>query len=180
MLKITIPGAELFDERTQEFVTTEDITLELEHSLVSLSKWESRFEKPYLTQDEKSDEEVFGYVEAMILTPDFPSDVISRMTQENLEDITAYMDSKMTATWFNEIHPEARSRETITSELIYYWMISFQIPFEAENWHLNRLFTLIKVCNTKNSKPKKMSRAEMAARRRELNAKRRAQANSKG
>jgi hypothetical protein len=180
MLTIVVPGVEMFDEESQEFVTVGDVTLNLEHSLVSLSKWEQIYEKPFLGKDEKTTEEVLGYVKAMTLTTDAPEDVFNKLSKENLDAINEYIEAKMTATWFSDAPGAPPARDVITSELIYYWMITFQIPFECENWHLNRLFTLIRVCNVKQAKPKKMSRAEVAARNRELNAKRRAQLGTKG
>ena len=180
MLTIVVPGIELFDDTNQEFTTQGDVVLELEHSLVSLSKWESIFEKPFLGNAEKSTEEVLGYIEAMTLTSEFPEGIFSKLSEANVTEINKYIDAKMTATWFHEQPGAPQSREVITAEIIYYWMITFQIPFECERWHLNRLFTLIKVCNIKQAKPKKMSRSEIAARNRELNAQRRAQFGTKG
>jgi hypothetical protein len=179
VLKITVTMSETFDEEAQEFIT-QGVDLELEHSLVSLSKWESEFEKPFLSKEDKIDDEVIGYVRCMILTPEFPPEVFSKLSSENLEQIKAYIDAKMTATWFNEPKTAARSREQITSELVYYWLVSYQIPWEAETWHLNRLFTLIKVFNAKNAKPQKMSAKEAAAQRRALNEQRRIQFGTKG
>ena len=180
MLTIVVPGTELFDDSKQEFVSRDEFILKLEHSLVSLSKWESIYEKPFLQQAEKTVDEVLGYVKAMTLTREVPEAIFSRLSEENVKAINDYIDAKMTATWFSEAPGAPQSREIITSELIYYWMIAFQIPFECERWHLNRLFTLIRVCNIKNAKPKKMSRSEVAARNRELNAQRKAQFGTSG
>ena len=180
MLKIIVPGNDFFDDSIQEFVTVGDLVVELEHSLVSLSKWESIYEKPFLAPGEKSSEEILGYIKTMLINPEIPSDVFSRLSEDNLSKINEYIDAKMTATWFSEQRGQLKSQEIITSELIYYWMITFQIPIMCENWHLNRLFTLIRICNIKNAAPKKMSRSETAARNRELNAQNRARLGTKG
>lgn len=180
MLTIIIPGIEFFKEDSQEFISIGDVTLELEHSLVSLSKWEQTYEKPFLAKEKKSTEEVLNYIKMMTLTPNISEETFARLSESNLEEINSYIDAKMTATWFNDGPSPPASQVVITSELIYYWMITFQIPFECENWHLNRLFTLIRVCNIKQAKPKKMSRSEIAARNRELNARRKAQLGSSG
>lgn len=180
MLRIKVPGDEAFDETEQKFTTVGDVELELEHSLVSLSKWESKFEKPFLGKEDKTSEEAIGYVKAMTLTPDVPDEVFSRLSEDNLRAINVYLDSKMTATWFSDDTSHPQAGVVITAELIYYWMTVFSIPFECQHWHLNRLFTLIQICNIKQEKPKKMSRGEIARRNAELNAQRRKQLGTKG
>lgn len=173
MLSIIVTGTELFDEETQTFSTIGDEILELEHSLVSLSKWESKFQKPFLSNEEKSGEELIWYVRFMMLNKFQDPSKAFQLSKENISVINAYIDSPESATTFGMM-PEVRGRgETITSELIYYWLVAFNIPFEVETWHLNRLFSLIKICNIKNSKPSKMSKRAIAERNRQLNAERR-------
>lgn len=181
MISITIPGTEMFDNEKQEFVEVNPIEIELEHSLASLSKWESIFEKPFLGKDSKTPEETFGYIEAMLRTPNISSDILQRLSKKNLEDINKYIDAKMTATWFREEPNRSPSREIVTAELIYYWMVALNIPLECEHWHLTKLMTFIKVCNEKNQPDKKkMSRRDLAARNRELNRQRQQQYNTAG
>lgn len=180
MLKLTIGQEELYDEETEEFRTVGGITIELEHSLVSLSKWESEFEKPFLSGTAKSTEEVLRYIEFMILTPDYPPGVLQELTPEDFTKINEYLDSKQSATTIYDRSKPKGPPQTITSELIYYWMIAFNIPFECEKWHLNRLFALIKICGIKNAKPTKSSRADLAQQRRELNAERKARLGTTG
>lgn len=182
MLTIKVLEEEVYDEETSEFSSIGGFELELEHSLVALSKWESLHEKPFLTNDEKTPEELLDYIRAMIITPNVPEEVLQSFSEENLKTINEYMNKKMSATWFNDTKVQTRSSEVITSELIYYWMTAINIPMECENWHLNRLFTLIKIATVKQSQnqPKKMGRNEMAARRRELNAQRKAAMGTSG
>lgn len=180
MLVITVLGVEMFDEEKEEIVTHGDVQLELEHSLVSLSKWESIYEKPFLGANNKTPEEIIEYIKCMMLTPNPPEDIFDRLSKENVEEINAYLEAKMTATWFSEQPGAPRTSEVITAELIYYWMTVFNIPFECERWHINRLFTLIRICNIKQSKPKKMSRSEIAQRNRAINEQRKKQLGTKG
>lgn len=180
MLKITIPARELFDERTQTFISTKEQTLQLEHSLVSLSKWESKWCKAFLSKTEKTIDETIDYIKCMTITQNVDPNVYNCLTSDNIEAINNYIGSPMTATTFYEDKQNASKKETVTSELIYYWMISLNIPMECQKWHLNKLLTLIRVCSIKNAPPKKMSRRELSSRYASLNAARRNKLNTTG
>ena len=181
MLKVVIPPIkELWDSKKEQFVSFDGATLELEHSLVSVSKWESKWNKSFFSKQEKTDEETIDYIRCMTLTENVETTVYNYLTRENYEQINKYIEAPMTATTFSNERKTAGSREVVTSELIYYWMISLNVPFECQYWHLNRLITLIKVCNVKNTPPKKMSRREIMSRNTALNEARRAQSHSKG
>lgn len=178
MLRIIVPLEETVNE-DNEIIVTDGYPLELEHSLVSLSKWESHFEKPFLGKEEKTPEEVFWYIQAMTLTPNVPPEIFLKLSQKNLNEIQKYISAKMTATWFSE-RDNRPSREIITAELIYYWMTALNIDWQAQYWHINKLLTLIRVCNEKNAPPKKMSRAEIGRRQRDLNEQRLRQSGTRG
>lgn len=179
MLTITIPAQEFFNEATQEFITTKEYTLQLEHSLVSLSKWESKWNVPFLSKNQKTIEQTLDYIKCMTISQNIPPEVYNYLTNKNIQDINDYIESAMTATTFPE-NGNKNNREIVTSELIYYWMISLNVPMECQKWHLNRLLTLIRVCNVKNAPPKKMSSRDIMTRNAALNAARRKKFNSKG
>lgn len=179
MLKLIVTLAEEYDEETRRFLPAETHELHLEHSLVSVSKWESKWEVPFLGSNDKSNDQMLWYIQAMS-SAEIPPEVFSKISPGNISDIQSYISAKMTATWFREEKAAAMSRETITAELIYYWMIGLGIPFECQHWHLNRLLTLIRVCNEKNKPPKKRSRADIAAERKALNEKRLREMQTKG
>ena len=186
-LTITIPQQELFDEVKQEFVNVPETTLTLEHSLLSISKWESKWHKPYLDNANLTNEELLDYIRCMVIIPSHLSEeILYGITQDNVQAIVNYIQNPMTATTFNERadkNKKTGKQEIVTSELIYYWMIAFQIPVKFEQWHLNRLLTLVKICQIENdpdkNKKKKLTKNDLM-RRKEINAARRAALNSKG
>lgn len=180
MLTITIPGFEQYDEKTQSFILAEETTLRLEHSLVSISKWESKWQKPFLSKDDKTTEETIDYIRCMCTDENVDSNIFYNITNDNMQAINDYIGSSMTATTFREEKGKKGFREIITSELIYYWMVALNIPFECQYWHLNRLLTLVRVCNIKNDPPKKRSMSSIMRDNTALNAQRRAKMNTKG
>lgn len=182
MLQIVVPSHEYYDEVNNEFITVKGQVLQLEHSLVSISKWEAKWNKPFLSKEKKTVEEFLDYVRCMTLTQNVNPMVYKNINDKIAKQIMDYIEAPMSATWFNEAKmPPRRSSEVVTSELIYYWMVALQIPFECQKWHLNRLMTLIRICNIKNApKQKKMSRSEILSRNAALNAARRKSMGSTG
>lgn len=181
-----IPDMEFFDEKKEEFVTVpgkpaiKEQTLKLEHSLVSLSKWESKWCRPFLDKKEMTVEETLDYIRCMTVTQNVSPEVYQRIPDDVIKQISEYINAPMTATWFPKETEKKSSNEVVTSELIYYWMVALQIPPQYEKWHLNRLITLIRICNAKNAPPKKMSKRSIMSQNAALNAARRKQFNSKG
>lgn len=180
MLRVIIPATELWDESKEEFINVKEQTLQLEHSLVSLSKWEAKWNKPFLSKDIKTEEETLYYIRCMTITQNVDPNVYNFIPKNVRDEIKEYINAPMTATWFSEDKNGKSSSEQITSELVYYWMIAQNIPFECEKWHLNRLLTLIRVCNIKNQPPKKMGNKALMSRNAALNAVRRKQLNTRG
>ena len=180
MLRITVPAQEMWDEEKEEFVYGDEVTLELEHSLVSLSKWESKHHKAFLTKKEKTPEEHLDYIKCMTLTEDVPDEVYARLTQENIDQIVAYIEDPMSATYYFDDKKQTGSRDVMTAEYIYYCMFANGIPLDFENRHLNKLIAIIKMCGLKNSPPKKMSKSDIANRHRQINAANRAKYHTKG
>ena len=178
-ITIQIHGEELFDDKTQMFSREVLATVTLEHSLVSVSKWEAKYEKPFISEAEKTVDEVKDYVKMMLLEP-VSDDIFERLDKENFQAINDYIGSKQTATWINDPTNNRRSSEQVTSELIYYWMVALTIPFECQYWHLNRLLTLIQVANIKSTPPKNMSKTEAMRRQASINAQRKAAHKTRG
>ena len=173
MLKITVPGIEKWDESRQEFITTKETELALEHSLVSVSKWESKWHKYFIGNDDLNREMLLDYIRCMTLTQNVDPDVYYALDENAINKIIDYIKDSHTATWFSEDTKSKANSRILTSELIYYWMVALQIPFECQKWHLNRLLTLIRVCNEENNQEgKKMSQSEIMRRNKEINEQR--------
>lgn len=178
MLQLVVPNRSYYDEEREEFIYIKGATLQMEHSLVSVSKWESKWHKPFLSKEQKTPEQLRDYYRCMTLTQNVDPDVYFGIFGETEQKILKYIEDPMTATWFAE--NGSSSSKVVTNEVIYYWMTAFNIPFECQKWHLNRLLTLIHVCSEKSAPSKKMGRAETARRNQSLNAARRKAMNSKG
>lgn len=185
MLEIEINSGECFDSDKNEFIKIKPITLQLEHSLISISKWESKWHKPFIqSSNNLKKDEIIDYIKCMTISPGKLDDTVYYfLSQKNINDIIDYIRNPMTATWFKEDEKKSRSKDIITSELIYYWMVALQIPFECQKWHLNRLLTLIRVCNAKNeeSNPnRKLNKKDLMSRNAALNAQRKAKLHTRG
>lgn len=180
MLKIIIPSIELYDEENNLFVSSKSQELQLEHSLVSLSKWESKWCKPFLVKGHKTNEETIDYIRCMTLTQNVDYRVYTNITQSVIDEISKYIDAPMTATTFASDNKKVINRDVITAEIIYYWMVALTIPFECQKWHLNRLLAFINVCNIKNQPTKRLSKKEILSRNKSLNAHRKSKLNTKG
>jgi len=180
MLQITVPAIELWDDEKEVFVYKKEQTLQLEHSLLSLSKWESKWCKPFLTKKDKTNEEILDYIKCMTLTQNVSPETYACLSEDNIRQIREYIEAPMTATTFSKDENEKVSREIVTSEIIYHWMVAHNIPFECQKWHISRLLTLIRVCNIKNKPPKKRSGRELASHYAALNAARRKKHNTRG
>lgn len=180
MISIHIDSGEVYNEKTEEFIKIKEQTILLEHSLVSVAKWESKWEKAFLGSEKKTNEQMLDYIRCMTITQNVDPIIYKLISNKDLERIIKYIEAPMTATWFNEVGGAKSSREVVTAEIIYYWMISFNIPVEFQKWHLNRLLTLIKVCSIKNAPKNKMKRSEILSQNRALNQARRKSLNTKG
>lgn len=178
MLELKIEGREFYDEETSSFVMLTSQTLQLEHSLLSISKWESKWHKPFLSREARTPEEAKYYVKCMTINKNVDPIVYESLSNEDIDKINKYIEDPMTATWFKEDQKRGSSR-IITNELVYCWMAALQIPFECEKWHINRLLTLIRVCNEENAPKKTMSKKDTAAMYRSINAARRQKRHAK-
>lgn len=180
MLQVTIPGIEYYDDETESFIESKSQALSLEHSLVSLAKWESKWKKPFLSNEPRTREESADYVRCMTLTQNVDPEVYETIPPGIMREIDAYINDSMTATWFNARQQRRVNKEVITAEIIYYWMVALNIPFECQKWHLSRLITLVQVCNLKNEPEKKMNKRQQFENNRALNEARRQKMQTRG
>lgn len=181
MLTITVESAEMFNEKTLEFIEPRRYTIQLEHSLISLSKWEAKWNKPFLSKENKTGEETLDYIKCMTVSQNIPEEAYMLLSSQNMKEIEDYIAAPMSGTKISKTEQsQSGKKQIITSEVIYGWMVALGIPFECQKWHLNRLLMLIQVCGIQNSPPKKMSKREIYKNNRSLNEARRAKANSRG
>lgn len=180
MLHLSIPGREFYNEKTNEFITVKPTELVLEHSLVSISKWESKWHIAFFEENNKSDDQIKDYIRCMTLTQNVDPMIYSCLTDEHIGKVMDYLNDPMTATTFSNVEQRRGPTKKITNEEIYYSMITLNIPMECQKWHINRLLTLIKVCSLKSAPQKKMSRSEILKNNKALNQARRAKLHSRG
>lgn len=180
MLSIVIPQLDLWDEAKEEFIILPPVSLDFEHSLVSIAAWEAKYHTPFLHKEQLTSEEIMDYIQFMTITKNVSPETYLRLTEDNVKQIKDYIYDPMTATTFSKDRPGRRNREVVTSEIIYYWMIALNIPCEYQHWHLNRLLTLIRVCNIKNSPPKKRNMMDIIRRNEALNEMRKQKYNTSG
>ena len=186
MLELVVQDQERWDEDKEEFITSYGpVKLQLEHSLISLSKWEQKWHKPYLST-EKDKEMLIDYIRCMTIGKVDP-EVYNHISPKNIDEVGEYLSDPMTATWFNDkkvggapARTGKLNGEVITAEILYYDMFSMQIPKECEKWHLNTLIALIRVFGEKNAPKKKMSRKEVTQQYAALNAQRKARLGTRG
>ena len=178
MLQLKLPKIRLFKEATEEYVYYEPLTVKLEHSLISIQRWESKWHKSFLSAESLTQEELFDYIRCMSLNPDIDPTFVSRLTPDDFNKIREYMNEPMTATVIHRSKPRGGRPPIITAELIYYWMTAYNIPFECSKWHIKQLLTLVEVCSVK-SNPGGKTRGT-AAERAAMNKARRAKTGSKG
>lgn len=153
MIQIVVPKGEVFDNTNQLFRrVTKDTTLQLEHSLISLQKWEAKWHVPFLSSKEKTLEQTIDYIRCMCLTPNVKEDVFYCIPTTEMVRIADYIDDPMTATTVRHRGKPggAKKKKIVTAEVIYYWMVALNIPTEYRKWHLNQLLMLIQVINAEN------------------------------
>lgn len=180
-IKLVIKANEFWDFNKEEFINTEDTIIHIEHSLAAIAKWEGRWKKSFFSNTALTGDELLDYIRCMTIEEDIPSYVYMSLSQENLETIKSYLEDPMTAAWFKEQPKSGKSvGSTLTAEIIYYYMVELGIPFECENWHFNRLMTLIRVCSEKQAVPKKMAKKDIFSQNAALNAQRKARLKTRG
>lgn len=181
MLSLVVPAMELYDSEREEFVYTKPVSFEIEHCLLAMSRWESKWKKPFLSPDEKTSDEVIDYIRCMTMSDNVPDDVYNRLPYDVIEQINDYVDAPHSATTIRNQEGSGRVRnEIVTTEVIYYWMTAFGIPFECETWNLDRLLKLIEICLIKSQPAKKMPKAQVRQMYDSLNKARRSKLHSKG
>lgn len=181
MLELHISETELWDPVSEKFLLVKEQSLPLEHSLLSISKWEEKWHKPMplINNERLSGDEFLDYVRCMTISRN-PDPLVYRcITAREVEAIMAYINDPHTATWFGNEKSGGNDKRPLTTELIYHLMFAFGVSKECEKWHLNRLMTQLRVEYEESKPSKKKTPAEIAERHRMLNAKRRAEARAK-